>query len=151
MRPAGNDLRKVLQLGDACCFSILCFCLVISLLAFSASAHAQGPHGDFVCQQYAVWYATDAFTNVATIHLGNDGSYSAKDLTAQMPDVHGKFVYDAKAKTVTWDAGIWATLLGHYVPSVSGTSLLLVTTRKDPEGKVNGTLRCLKVDPKLLK
>jgi hypothetical protein len=152
MRPAGNTFRKaLLRSGGAGGHSNLRFCLFISLVAFSASAYAQNPHGAFVCRQYSVWAATDPFTNVATMHLARDGSYSAKDLTAHTPDVHGKFVYDAKAKIVTWDSGIWATLLGHYVPNVSGTSLLLVTTKKDPDGKINGTLRCLRVDPKLLK
>lgn len=119
--------------------------------ALSARAYAKGPHGDFVCRQYSVWAATDAFTNVATMHLASDGSYSAKDLTTQTQEVHGKFAYDSRAKTVTWDSGIWATLLGHFLQDSSGASLLAVTTKKDPDGKINGTLRCLKVDPTLLK
>lgn len=153
MRPAGSNLRRVLPRceGAGRSGSPRFFVFISILFAFGATAFAQSPHGDFVCRQYSVWAATDAFTNVATMHLAGDGNYSAKDLTTHTPEVHGKFGYNAKAKTVTWYSGIWATLLGRFVHDASGASLLAVTTRKDPDGKINGTLRCLRFDPKLLK
>ena len=135
--------------GGTGCHSNLRFCLLsVLFLALSARAYAKGPHGDFVCRQYSVWYE---FTNVASMHLSDDGTFSAKDLTTNTPEVQGKFTFDTKTKAITWSSGIWATLLGHYVPDVSGTSLLLVTTKKDPEGKINGALRCIRVDAKTVK
>jgi hypothetical protein len=77
------------------------------------------------------------------MYLHANGSYEAKDLTAPIPDVHGRFTYHAKSKTIDWNAGIWKTLLGHYVPNNPGTPFFIVTTKKDPQGKVDGTFQCI--------
>ena len=120
-------------------------------LCVASAQSTQSPHGDFICRQSTVWSGDGTIANVATLHLQADGSYRAKDLTTNTPEVHGHFAYDSKKKTVNWDTGIWNTLLGRYVPAVAGTSVILVTLKYDPEGKVNGTLQCVQVDSKLLK
>lgn len=124
---------------------------LLLLLFFVSPLWPQSPHGDFICRQSTVWSGNSPTTNVATLHLQADGSYRAKDLTTNIPEVRGHFVYDAKTKTIRWDSGIWNTLLGRYVPDVAGTSVILVTLKNDPEGKVNGTLQCVQVDSKSLK
>jgi hypothetical protein len=79
------------------------------------------------------------------MRLRGNRSYQAKDLTTSIPEVHGHFTYDPPKKTIRWDSGIWKTLLGHYNPNPSGTPAFVVTTKKDPEGKVDGTFQCIRV------
>jgi hypothetical protein len=80
---------------------------------------------------------------VANMRLNSDGSFRAKDITTSLPEVRGHFTYDAKAKTIEWDSGIWKTLLGHYTTSPG--PLFVVTTKRDPQGKVDGTFQCVRV------
>ena len=118
------------------------------MLAFvNTPGWAEGPQGQFLCRRQEPPPPDSGggyFINVATMRLRADGSYQAKDLTTSIPEVHGHFTYDAKAKTIEWDSGIWKTLLGHFVPNPSGKPLFVVTTKKDPEGKVDGTFQCVR-------
>ena len=150
MKPVNRRdcLNRMFRPGFRVALSTLFF--VVALSAASAQSQAHSPHGDFICRQYTVWSADGTIANVATMHLQADGSYRAKDLTTNILEVHGHFAYDVKKKTINWDSGIWNTLLGRYVPDVAGTSVILVTLKNDPEGKVNGTLQCVQVDSKLL-
>ena len=115
----------------------------------TVASYAKGPQGDFMCRRYEAGSPEGgggSLTNVARMVLHSDGSYNAKDLTTSIPEVHGRFTYDAKTKTIQWDSGIWQTLLGHYAPNKgSGTPLFVVTTKKDPQGKVDGTFQCVRV------
>jgi len=119
-------------------------------LTLSTQMHAQTPQGDFICRQYVGGGSDGGWTleNVAVMHLSDDGAYRAKDLTTAIPEVHGRFTYDEKKKTIVWDSGIWTTLLGHYIPSVAETQVIMVTTKKDPEGTVDGALQCIRVNLK---
>jgi hypothetical protein len=122
--------------------------LALMIAFVNAQGWAQGPKGEFMCRRYEAGPPESgggSFTNVASMRLHGDGSYDAKDLTTSIPEVHGRFTYDAKAKTIEWNSGIWKTLLGHYAPNRSGTPLFVVTTKKDPQGKVDGTFQCVRV------
>jgi hypothetical protein len=121
--------------------------LFLSLMITFASlpTSAQGPRGEFMCRRYDSYSSQGSVTNVATMYLHRDGSYQAKDLTTSIPEVHGHFTYNPHKKNIEWNSGIWKTLLGHYNPSPSGTPFFVVTTKKDPEGKVDGTFQCIRV------
>ena len=124
------------------------YAMLLALVASIASIPgvAQGPQGQFICRRYEPGPPESGggtLTNVAAMTLRQDGSYQAKDLTTHIPEVHGHFAYDAETKTITWDSGIWKSLMGHYVPN-SSHPLFVVTTKKDPEGKVDGTFQCIR-------
>ena len=132
-------LIRGFQVGTLSCL------LIFNLIS---AGHAQGPKGEFLCQQQQSGgpaMGSGYYTTVAHMQLNPDGSFSAKDVTTSVPEVHGHFTYDAKAKTLQWDSGIWKTLLGHYIPNFSPTPVFLVTTKKDPAGRVDGTFRCVRV------
>jgi hypothetical protein len=124
--------------------------IALLLLALNTQGRAQTPQGDFMCRRFVSGGADAGWilANVAVMHLNDDGTYRAKDLTTSIPEVHGRFTYDAKTKTLVWDSGIWTTLLGHYLPNLSGTAVLMITTKKDAEGTVDGALQCIRISPK---
>ena len=125
--------------------SILCLLLIAFLVA---DASAQTPEGQFMCRRQEPGsgeVGVGFFTNVATMNLRKDGSFQAKDLTTNVPEIRGHFIYDDKKKIIVWDSGIWKTLLGHYVPNVSGTDVVMVTTKKDAQGKRDGALQCVRI------
>ena len=125
--------------------------ILLLSVAFSltATAYAQGPKGQFVCRRNEAGPpevgGSTYFTMVANMRLNADGSFQAKDITTPAPEARGHFTYDKKAKTIEWDSGIWKTLLGHWLPNSSPAPLFIVTTKKDPEGKVDGTFQCVQV------
>jgi len=108
----------------------------------SAPLQAQFPAGQFECRNWEI----QPTTLVAVIALNADGSYQATDnvadLTAHRSSATGRYTYDANKKQIDFNSGAWNNRLGTYMPQVKGTDFVVIHTRRDPEGKVDGTFRC---------
>ncbi|MGA2005074.1 MAG: hypothetical protein ABSG70_16935 [Terriglobales bacterium] len=48
---------------------------------------------------------------------------------------------------IDWSSGDWKDRIGTYMPNVKGTDFVVVHTKKDPEGRIDGVLRCARTAP----
>jgi hypothetical protein len=119
--------------------------LLICTLALSlsgASLHAQSPVGQFECRNWDI----QPTVLLAAFSLNADGSYQATDnvadLTAHRPSATGHYTFDPSKKQIDFASGAWNNRVGSYMPQVKGTDFIVIHTRRDPEGKVDGALRC---------
>jgi len=103
---------------------------------------AQSPTGHYQCRDWE----KQPTTLLAVLVLHGDRTYEAidrmKDLQANRPTTTGRYNYERSKQQIDWSSGQWSNRLGLYVPNVKGTDFIVVHTKKDPEGKLDGTLRC---------
>jgi hypothetical protein len=116
--------------------------MIFSIFLTSVPLHAQSPAGQFECRNWEV----QPTVLLAALTLNSDGSYQAidntADLTANRPSATGHYTYHPNKKQIDFTSGAWNNRLGTYMPQVKGTDFVVIHTRRDPEGKVDGTLRC---------
>lgn len=103
---------------------------------------AQSPTGHYQCRDWE----KQPTTLLAVLVLHGDRTYEAidrmKDLQANRPTTTGRYNYERSKQQIDWTSGQWSNRLGLYVPNVKGTDFIVVHTKRDPEGKLDGTLRC---------
>jgi len=116
--------------------------IIIVLLLSAAPLHAQFAPGQFECRNWDV----QPTTLQAVLALKSDGSYQATDnvadLTAHRASATGHYAYHSNKKQIDFTSGAWSDRVGTYMPQVKGTDFVVIHTRRDPEGKVDGTFRC---------
>lgn len=103
---------------------------------------AQPPTGHYQCRE---WERQPTIL-LAVVVLHGDGTYEAtdrmKDLQANRPTTTGRYTYDESKQQIDWTSGHWRNRLGLYMPKVKGTDFIVIHTKRDPEGKLDGTMRC---------
>jgi hypothetical protein len=117
------------------------------VLFISASLFAAGsPQGKFQCRRYPPRIQTSPYpTPVAYIRLESNNTYELLDLTTTKGKTSGQFVYDHKKKEIDWITGDLNKYVGPYIQKIEGTSAIKLNTKKDPEGRVDGTMLCVRV------
>jgi hypothetical protein len=124
-----------------------CASLIVALFLSATPLHAQFPAGQFECRDWDV----QPTVLQAALTLNSDGSYQAidnmADLTANRPSAKGHYTYHPHRKQIDFTSGGWNNRLGTYMPQVKGTDFVVIHTRRDPEGKIDGTLRCARSSP----
>ena len=104
------------------------------------------PVGQFQCRDWE----SEPTTLLAVFKLKGDGSYEAidklDDLKAHRLTTTGRYTYDADKQQIDWTSGGWKDRIGTYMPHVKGTDFVVVHTKRDPENKVDGTLRCARTE-----
>jgi len=107
-----------------------------------AEETAQQPTGHYQCRDWE----KQPTTLLAVLVLHRDGTYEAidtmKDLQANQPTTSGRYSYERSNQQIDWTSGQWSNRLGLYMPNVKGADFIVVHTKRDPEGKLDGTLRC---------
>ena len=107
----------------------------------------QPPVGQFECRD---WESTPTVL-LAVLVLHGDGSYEATnrvdDLNAHRPTTTGRYTYDVEKQQIDWTSGGWKNRIGTYMPHVKGTDFVVIHTKRDPEGKIDGTFRCARTPP----
>lgn len=107
-----------------------------------AQETAQAPTGHYQCRDWE----RQPTVLLAFLVLQGDGTYEAtdriEDLTANRPTTTGRYTYDESKQQIDWTSGQWRNRLGLYMPKVKGTDFIVIHTKRDPEGKLDGTLRC---------
>ena len=93
-------------------------------------------------------YAEGYSQPVAYIWVHPNGTYEVLDLTTTRGKTSGKFTYDQKNEFIDWTSGDLSKLIGHYFSSVSGQTAIMLNTKKDPEGRMDGTLPCIRIAEK---
>jgi len=87
----------------------------------------------------------------AVLVLHADGSYEATDrvddLNAHRPTTKGRYVFNEDKQQIDWMSGNWKDRIGTYMPHVKGTDFVVVYTKRGPENKTDGTLRCARTAP----
>lgn len=108
----------------------------------SAQETVQPPAGHYQCRDWE----RQPTTLLAVLVLHRDGTYEAtdtiKDLQANRATTTGRYNFDESKQQVDWTSGEWRNRLGLYMPRVKGTDFVVIHTKRDPEGKLDGTLRC---------
>jgi len=116
--------------------------MIFALFPIPAPLHAQSPAGQFQCRNWEI----QPTVLLAVLTLNADSSYQAidnvADLTAHRASATGHFAFDPNKKQIDFTSGGWNNRLGTYMPQVKGTDFVVIHTRRDPEGKIDGTLRC---------
>ena len=113
------------------------------LLAAASAGAADAPLGKFQCRRYRTpqGYAEP----VAYLWIHPNGTYDVLDLTTTRGKVSGQYFFDRKKQQFDWVTGDWTKFVGHYFPRIEGTAVIKVTSKKDPEGRVDGTMPCVRV------
>jgi hypothetical protein len=75
------------------------------------------------------------------------GIGAGSDLSAHRPSTKGQYIYDVNKQQIDWSSGDWKDRIGTYMPNVKGTDFVVVHTKKDPEGRIDGVLRCARTAP----
>jgi hypothetical protein len=122
-----------------------------SLLSQSYVADAQETErsleGQFQCRDWE----SQPTTLLAVLVLHRDGAYEATDrlddLKANRPTTTGRYTYEKAKQQIVWTSGEWRNRVALYMPRVKGTDFVVIHTTRDPEGKVDGTLRCARTLP----
>jgi hypothetical protein len=116
-------------------------CLLLGAKVFGQQA-TPSPVGQFECRNWE----SQPTVLLAFLVLQGDGTYQATDkvddLTAHRPSTKGHYVYDQSEQKINWTSGDWQNRVGTYMPQVKGTDFVVVHTKRDPEGQVDGVLRC---------
>jgi len=132
----------------------ICWILALALGAFLTGTcvatdrkTAQSPVGQFECRD---WESQPTIL-LAVLVLHADGSYEATDrlddLNAHRPTTTGRYAFDEDKQQIDWMSGGWKDRIGTYMPHVKGTDFVVVHTKRDPENKIDGTLRCARTPP----
>jgi len=107
----------------------------------------QPPVGEFQCRD---WNSQPTVLQ-AVFTLHEDGTYEATDrtddLNSSRPSTAGRYSYDKSSQRIDWTSGKWRDRFGIYTPNVSGSDFIIIHTKKDPEGKVDGGVRCIRTSP----
>lgn len=128
------------------CFSLKSRRGILALAILSLPAFAATPTGKFQCRRYPPQTGTSPYGDpVAYIWLRPHGEYDLLDLTTTKGKVSGQYVYDKTKHEIDWTTGDRAQYVGHYEPYIEGTKALRLNTKKDPNGRVDGTLWCVRV------
>lgn len=106
------------------------------------SAVAQEPIGEFQCRHQAVSDGSAYPQPVAYLWLWADEHYELLDLTTTKGKTSGRYSYDSGKREIDWKSGDLSKLAGHYLPAAS---LVMLNTKKDPGGPVDGTLPCIRI------
>jgi len=121
---------------------LICSCAILAPFLSAAPLHAQSLTGRFECRNWEI----QPTVLLAAFSLNADGSYQAidnvADLTANRPSTTGRYTFDSNKKQIDFTSGAWNNRLGTYMPQVKGVDFIVIHTRRDPEGKVDGTFRC---------
>jgi hypothetical protein len=108
---------------------------------------AQSPVGQFECRD---WESQPTILR-AVLVLRADGTYDATDrvddLNAHRPTTTGRYSFSEDKQQIDWTSGGWKDRIGTYVPHVKSTDFVVVHTKRDPENKADGTLRCARTSP----
>jgi hypothetical protein len=103
---------------------------------------AQSPAGHFECRD---WESQPTIL-LAVLVLRTDGTYEATDrlddLNAHRPTTTGRYSFSGNKQQIDWTSGGWKERIGTYMRHVKGTDFVVVHTKRDPENKSDGTLRC---------
>jgi hypothetical protein len=101
--------------------------------------------GQFECRD---WESESTILQ-AVLVLHPDGSYEATDrvddLNAHRPTTTGRYVFDEDKQQIDWSSRNWKDRTGTYMPRVKGTDFVVVHTKRDPDNKTDGTLRCARI------
>jgi hypothetical protein len=127
----------------------ICWILALALAVFltgtcvaTGRETAQSPVGQFECRD---WESQPTIL-LAVLVLHADSSYEAtdrvEDLNAHRPTTTGRYGFDEDKRQIDWTSGGWKDRIGTYMPHVKGTDFIVVHTKRDPENKIDGTLRC---------
>ena len=115
-------------------------------LLLSIGAHAADvPQGKFQCRRFPLDGISGYANPVAYLWLQPNGGYELLDLTITTGKTSGHYTYDAKKHEIDWTDGELSKYVGHYVPKIQGTALIRLNTRKDPAGRIDGTMPCIRV------
>ena len=131
-----------------------CWMLALALGAFRTGTYVAtdrktptSPVGQFECRD---WESESAILQ-AVLVLHADGSYEATDrvddLNAHRPTTTGRYVFDEDKQQIDWTSGNWKDRIGTYMPHVKGTDFVVVYTKRGPDNKTDGTLRCARTAP----
>ena len=116
------------------------------VLFVSLSAWAAEPQGKFQCRRYPPQTDTSPYGDpVAYIWLHSKGIYELLDLTTTKGKTSGRYSYDPKKQEIEWMTGDLSKYVGHYIPNIQGAAAIRLNTKKDPEGRVDGTLPCVRI------
>jgi hypothetical protein len=109
---------------------------------------SQPPAGEYQCRN---WDSQPYTTLQATFTLHGDGKYEAtdqtNDLNSNRPSTTGRYTYDKSNQRIDWISGKWQDRFGSYMPHVKGDDFIVIHTKRDPEGKGDGGLRCVRTSP----
>jgi hypothetical protein len=117
---------------------------LLFLLVFLAPCLAQNPIGKFQCRQFPGFDGTYS-QPVAYIWVYPNGTYEVLDFTIKKGKTSGNYVFDRKNQLIDWSSGDLSKLVGHYLPDVSGAAVIILNTRKDSDGHVDGALPCIRI------
>jgi hypothetical protein len=125
--------------------------LLAALLAGTLVAKGQdlrkAPVGQFECRD---WESQPTIL-LAVLVLRADYTYEATDkvddLNAHHPTTTGEYSFHQDKQEIDWTSGDWKDRVGTYMPHVKGTDFVVVHTKRDPENKTDGTLRCARTLP----
>jgi hypothetical protein len=123
--------------------------LALALSAFLAETFVargrqtpQSPVGQFECRDWE----SQPTVLLALLVLRADGTYEATDrvddLNAHRPTTTGRYTFNEDQQQIDWTSGGWKDRIGTYMSHVKGTDFVVVHTKRDPENKADGTLRC---------
>jgi hypothetical protein len=108
----------------------------------AAQDAAQSPAGHFECRD---WESQPTIL-LAVLVLRTDGTYEATDrlddLNAHRPTTTGRYTFSQDKQQIDWTSGGWKDRIGTYMRHVKGTDFVVVHTKRDPENRSDGTLRC---------
>jgi hypothetical protein len=108
---------------------------------------AQSPVGQFQCRD---WESQPTIL-LAVLVLRADGTYDAtdriEDLNAHRPTTTGRYSLSENRQQIELTSGGWKDRIGTYMRHIKGTDFVVVHTKKDPENKADGTLRCARTPP----
>lgn len=108
---------------------------------------AHSPAGRFECRD---WESQPTILQ-AVLLLRTDGTYEATDrlddLNAHRATTTGRYSFSEDKQQIDWTSGGWKDRIGTYMRHVKGTDFVVVHTKRDPENKSDGTLRCALTSP----
>lgn len=121
--------------------------LLAAVLGTATASAETPPEGKFQCRHYQDG-GSGVADPVAYLWLRPNGTYDVLDLTTSRGKTYGRYRYDGRKQQIDWTTGDWAKFIGHYLPHINGAAAIAVDTRKDPQGRVDGTMPCVQVPEK---
>lgn len=109
---------------------------------------AQVPRGKFQCRRYPTAVDTSPYGDpVALIWFHPNGVYDFLDLSTTKGKTSGHYAYRPHQHEIDWMTGDLSKYVGHDIPEAQkhGITAIRLNTKADPDGKVDGTLRCFQV------
>lgn len=119
---------------------------IMALATLALPAFAAAPKGKFQCRRYPPQNNTSPYGDpVAYIWVRPSGAYDLLDLTTTKGKTWGQYAYDSKKHEIDWTTGDLDKYIGHYARHIAGTDAVRLNTKNDPEGRVDGTMWCVRV------